>query len=68
MIMGYSPHILGEGEINLGPHVLIRPWNLSYTYLKGKLFPGYQDYLFTKKYALSPSSSLLKAFFLNFGT
>jgi hypothetical protein len=59
------PHkLLGEGEMNLGPHALIRPWYLSNTYLKGKLFTGFQDYLPTKKYNLTPSSSLFKAFFL----
>ncbi len=30
-----------------------------------QIFTGYQDYLFTKRYNLSPSSSLLKALFLN---
>jgi hypothetical protein len=64
MIMGIPHKLLGEGEMNLGPHALTRPWYLSYTYLKCRLFTGYQDYLLTKKYNLIPSSSLFKAFFL----
>ncbi len=64
MIMGYSAQTPWWGGNEPGTSCSDQALVLELTYLKGKLFTGYQDYLPTKKYNLSPSSSLFKAFFL----